>query len=99
MELRQNIQDVMQKNLINMRGASESSTGGPGDEDPDEEEYKTKDFKKNDKIGLKRFTKKGKNGRLIDPKTRQYIEKDRARNSGSGGHGGSHWKLFDKSSR
>lgn len=32
---------------------------------------------------------------MVDPKTGQYIEKDRAFNSGSGPHDGT-WKLQDK---
>lgn len=33
---------------------------------------------------------------MKDPKSGQYIEKDRGINTGSGPHGGSYWKLYDK---
>ena len=47
-----------------------------------------------------RFTesKKLDNGSygLEDPKTGEYVEKDKGVNSGSGSHGGSYWKLKDR---
>ena len=57
---------------------------------------KSSNFDKGDDIGLERFAIKSKGGRLVDKKTGQYLEADRARNSGVGGHGGSYWKLYDK---
>lgn len=61
--------------------------------------YKTKDFEINDNIGLHRFTQRikqaGKRAKLVDPETKQYIEKDKAVNSGSGPHA-CYWKLYDK---
>lgn len=75
-----------------MREAGGTGSPMPEPDDEDPEDFKTKDFKKNDKIGLHRFTQKGKNGRLTDPKTKQYLERDRGRGRS---HGGSHWKLND----
>jgi hypothetical protein len=53
-------------------------------------------YDKGDPIGLERFTEKGKGGKLIDPKTKQWIEPDHRRNQGNGTHGGSWWKLYAK---
>lgn len=68
-------------------------------EKPDEgskKSYKTRDFEKNDDVGLKRFTKRLKDNVLEDPKTKQRLVPDHARNSGGSGHGGSYWKLLDR---
>jgi hypothetical protein len=57
-------------------------------------------YNKGEDINLSRFTETSKvNGKnvLMDPKTKQYIMKDKGKNSGVGGHGGSAWKLFNKS--
>jgi hypothetical protein len=58
-------------------------------------EFKKSNFQKGDNIGLHRFTQKGKEGKWIDPKSGQYIQKDWSLNSGSGPHGPSRWKLYD----
>lgn len=51
-------------------------------------------------LDLDRFsdtvTRPGRPSVRRDPKTKEYLEKDRAANSGVGGHGGSHWKLKDR---
>lgn len=57
------------------------------------ERYKYTNYEKGDDIGIGRFTEKGKNRKLTDPKSGQYLEPDRARNSGEGTHGPSYWKL------
>jgi hypothetical protein len=57
--------------------------------------FKISNFQKNDNIGLERFTKRLKRGGLQDPKTKEVIMPELARNSGAKGHGGSYWKLFD----
>ena len=62
-----------------------------GDQDL-EKPPKKSGWKKGDKIGIEKFTKPGKKGRRIGPKTRQYLEPDNATNSGSGTHDGV-WKL------
>jgi RHS repeat-associated protein len=49
-------------------------------------------YEKGDPIDIERFSVKGKRGKLIDPKTKQWLEPER----GSNPHGGSHWKLFAK---
>ncbi len=53
-------------------------------------------YKVGENIGLGRFTQRLKRGTYRDPKTRETIVPDRARNSGEGGHGGSWWKLLNK---
>ncbi len=65
------------------------------DKHKDEKVFKTKDFEKGDYVDLKRFTDRFEKVKFRDPKTQQYIEKDRAFNSGTGPHDGS-YKLFDK---
>lgn len=92
-------------------GAQSSSAGGnpdpdwePEDDkfDPAKEEvkdYKKSDFQKGDNIGLHRFTQKVNSRTWKDPKSGQYIQKDRALNSGAGPHGPSRWKLYDRTER
>jgi hypothetical protein len=46
-------------------------------------------------IDISKFTQRQKGGDLIDPKTGYKLSPERARNSGTGGHGGSYWKLID----
>ncbi|WP_342271852.1 hypothetical protein [Candidatus Tisiphia endosymbiont of Parasteatoda lunata] len=77
----------------------------PGDLEPDDDEknvenkdeikYKKSNYEKGDDIGLHRFTERFEKTKLRDPKSGQYLEPDFGRGSGSGGHGGSHWKLYD----
>lgn len=55
---------------------------------------RNKDIAKDNTIDLERFSVGGKKGVLRDPKSGYEIRPDRARSSGAGGHGGSHWKLF-----
>ena len=68
-----------------------------GDESKQQEvtEFKTSNFKIGDNIGLQRFTIRFEKNKFRDPKTGQYIQKDRALNSGSGPHDGE-LKLFNK---
>ena len=93
-EASEECQDKINENHLTATG----SGGSPNNQGPDEEkeEGKKSNFNKGDNIGLLRFTKKDKNGRLTDPKTRQYLEREMARNSGNGGHGGSYWKLYNR---
>ena len=58
-------------------------------------DYVTSNFKKDDNIGLERFTKPGKNGSKIDPKTKQVLEKTQGNPHGKGAD----FKLKDKSGK
>jgi hypothetical protein len=82
----------------------------PNDLDPDDEDkekssdqnknkYKRTNYEKGDDVGIERFTIRFEKNKFRDPKTGQYIQKDKAVNSGAGSHGGSEWKLFDKSKK
>ena len=53
-------------------------------------------FEVGENIDLQRFTERLKGGMFKEVKTGQSITPDRARNSGTGIHGGSYWKLLDK---
>lgn len=97
--------------VIPRAGAQSSAAGGnpdpdwePEDDkfDPTKEEvkdYKKSDFQKGDNIGLHRFTQKVNSRTWKDPKSGQYIEKDRALNTGARPHGPSRWKLYDRFER
>lgn len=54
---------------------------------------------KGDQVDWDRFTQRQRVSKdkpqYVDPKTKQYIQEERALNSGSGAHSGV-WKLFDK---
>jgi hypothetical protein len=84
---------------------AESTTvwfGGGLEPDPDDEEnhkkkrYKYTNYEKGEDIGIDRFAKRINGHTFEDPKSGQYIQKDRALNSGVASHGPSHWKLFDR---
>ncbi len=66
-----------------------------GSKEPEVTDFKTSNFKIGDNIGLHRFTIRFEKTKIRDPKTGQYIKKDRGINSGVGSHGGSYWKLFE----
>jgi hypothetical protein len=76
----------------------------PDDFEPEEEgendakEFKTSNFERGNNVGLHRFTERFEKTKFRDPKTKQYIEKDHAFNSGSGPHDGA-YKLFDQSGK
>ena len=73
--------------------SSSASTGGALPPPEDDE---------GGKFDINKFTQRKKvlkdNPHFVDPKTRQYIQKEDALNSGSGPHKG-HWKLFDRHGR
>ena len=53
-------------------------------------------YKDGENAGFDRFTKRIDANKFEDPKTRQILERDRARHSGSGPHGKSVWKIHDR---
>lgn len=46
-------------------------------------------------IDVSKFSQRARGGDLVDPKTGYRLSPERAKNSGTGGHGGSYWKLLD----
>lgn len=56
-------------------------------------------IEKGDSIDLEKFSRRKKGGLFENPDTKQTIPPDRGRNSGSGSHGGSWWKLKDRNGK
>jgi filamentous hemagglutinin len=76
-----------------------SSTGTPPSPDPDEKNKRANEkLEKGDKVDLSTFTKGKYEGQnvLIDSRTGYMIIRDRA---GANSHGGSFWKLLNKSGK
>jgi len=110
--LSKNVKDKAKEKATEQHGSNGSPSGsGGGDREPDEDpknpkkpdgNFKTSNFVKGDKVDLERFTQRQKVAKnkpyYVDPKTKQYIQEERALNSGSGAHSGV-WKLFNKNGK
>lgn len=79
-----------------MMAAANGNGGGGGSSIPPEyNNVPSKIRGPNGTVDTSKFTQRMRGGDMVDPKTGYRLSPERARNSGAGGHGGSHWKLLD----